>query len=305
MKRKKSTLYTMIVLLVITLPLGLLGLYRHFKNNPTDIILDNPNHELLYEGKLYFYDENDSLIGTYECQNADCGYAETTIDDLKYNLDYFEGEKTYLDYNVNDLVFLKDGKNIFLYGIKTGNVMVSYDALKDYHTTIENNILIAKQNGKWGVFSLDTLNNILPFKYDFIGLPKKVENDILLSQNYIVYSDNRWYVFDNENNAISQGVNEAIKNFNSNYILTVENKLYDYRNNLINVNLDFQKIDILGDYIIVLLKNNALIVYKNIEQNVVSGRTTLGEYNNITYELDNNNLIIYGDGTMATTIALN
>ncbi len=304
MKKTKSTLYTMIGLLVILLPLTIIGTYRHIANRKVDEIVDNPNHEFYYQGRLYFYNDALELLGTYNCQSDDCGHIITNITDNNYNLDYYEGDKEYLDFQNDNFVFIKDGYYNYLYNIKTSSVLVSYEELKDYHTDLENNLLIAKQGGKWGVISLDTMTNVLPFKYSFIGLPNKVKGGVLETKNFIIYTDNRWYIFDNEGTALSQGLLDPIKNFTSKYILTTTNKIYDYKEALIPFDTSYKQMDIIDDYFVVLLPNNVLTVYSDIAAGTVAGRAVIGEFSEIKYEILDNNLIVYGDGTMATSIAL-
>ena len=63
-KIRKGTLIMLVVLLVIFLPLTVAGFYFHFAGTPEDVTKDNPNHDFHYDNQLWFYDEDNNLIGT-------------------------------------------------------------------------------------------------------------------------------------------------------------------------------------------------------------------------------------------------
>ena len=59
--KDKKTLITIIILLVVFLPLGLVGTIKHFSTSKTNVdVNSNPNKEFIYNGKVYFTVEADS-----------------------------------------------------------------------------------------------------------------------------------------------------------------------------------------------------------------------------------------------------
>ena len=82
----KLTSKIIIVLLVIFIPLSIIGLLNH-KEDSLQTIDENPNKEVFYNNKVYFY-QGDELLGTYICQN--CKKTETVIDDSNYHTNYYK-----------------------------------------------------------------------------------------------------------------------------------------------------------------------------------------------------------------------
>ena len=56
----KKTLITIIVLLAIFLPAAIFGTYHSLNQEEEKgvVVDDNPNHDVLYNGKVYFYLNN-------------------------------------------------------------------------------------------------------------------------------------------------------------------------------------------------------------------------------------------------------
>ena len=107
----KKTLWVIIVLLVISVSLATIGTYRHFTNTDVPLVDDNPNHEFIYNNKVYFY-YNDELISTYDCSN--CSIAITTIDDTQYHTNYYENGSESLNPIINSVqaIFSENDKVI-------------------------------------------------------------------------------------------------------------------------------------------------------------------------------------------------
>ena len=157
-KIRKGTLITIIVLLVIFLLLTVAGFYFHFAGTPDDVTNDNPNHEFHYNNQLWFYDEDNNLIGTYECTTSNCDYATSYINDGEYSIDSYvpsEGEDGLLMDSVinNQFVFLTDFESAdyeaFLYdtrviieqGIEAREIEVAVLGNEDVRTTMAGEIV--------------------------------------------------------------------------------------------------------------------------------------------------------------------
>lgn len=305
MKTKKSTLYTIIALLIIFLPLSGYGLFKNITKKVENNIQDNPNHDFYYQGKLYFYDTKGKLLGKYTCSSSSCGRVKTTIDDSKYNLNYYaEGNKEFLEYQNDNYAFIEDGQNIILYSFNLNGPIITYSEVKDYHAKLENNYLIAKKGGKWGIIDLDSLTNVIDYTFDFIGLPNKVEEGILQTDNYIAFADNRWYILDNEGQTMNNGLVDPIVDFNTNYILTSEKEIFDYESKPIEINLSYKDIALVNGYTILVTPTNNVLVYTDLTGALITS-TTVGNYTTINFEYADGSIIVYLDGTMGTSIDLN
>ncbi len=304
MKANKSTLYTIIVLLVITLPLAVYGTILHVQSAPTEEEKENPNHEFHYKNKLYFYKQNGELQATYNCSSESCGYVKTSIDDDEYGINYYkDGQKEELVYDQGNYVLIEDGLKIMLFDKNLAKEIVVYDKIKDYHTDLANNLLIVKSEDKWGVLAIDTLQNIIPYNYDFIGLANKVTDDVLQTNRFIVFEKTRWYLFDENGESLTQGITEPIVDYNDKYLITAQKEIYDYSSNQITPNINYDAVYIVDNYVI-LMNNNLLLVFNDLNEPYI-GRGTVGTYNNITFKVNENVLEVYTDGSQGTTIDLN
>ncbi len=305
MKTKKSTLYTIIALLVIFVPLTSYGIYQKITSKVENITKENPNHDFYYQGRLYFYDEQGNFLGNYTCGADNCGHVKTIIDDESYNLNYYaDGTQEYLNYENNDYAFVSDGKNIILYSFKLKAPIITYSEVKDYHTTNNHNYLIAKKDGKWGVLNLNSLTNVIDYTFDFIGLPNKVVDGVLQTDNFIAFKDNRWYILDAEGNPKNNGVLAPIIAFNPNYILTNEKEIFDYESNKVPINVSYKDIALVDGYTVLVTNNNTVLVYSDLK-GLILATTTVSDYKTINFEYADGVIIIYLDGTMGTSIDLN
>lgn len=305
MQTKKSTLYTIIVLLVIFLPIAAYGLISNI-NLMKKAAIDNPNKELFYEGSLYFYDEKGELLGKYKCENpSDCSYAEGTIDDKEYGIDYYKnGEKKYLVLDSDDYVFVEDGDKTILYSLVLNDAIITYDAIKFYNANLATNILFVKYDGKWGVLSLANFTPILEYKYDFIGLPNNFSDGTLATDNFIVSEDNNWSILDSSYQEKLTDFNMPIKSFNDKYVITTDNKIYDNTHMEVSANLNYKDAYTINEYLILITDTNVVLVYEDLSYNNI-GMGNINDYENISFVLDDDKVLnIYTDGTMATTIDL-
>ena len=193
MKTKKSTLITIIVLLVIFLPLAIYGTYASHRG---EVEVKNVNKDFYFNGFLYFYDESGKEKGRYECVSTDCGYVNTIIDDDEYNINYYEdGQEEKLAYSNNDFALIQDNAEIFVYSLKLNQRIVTFKAVKDYHAKINGEAIIAQnEEGKWGVLMLPNMTTIIPYEYDFIGLANKLVDGKLDISTLIVKdaNGNQW-----------------------------------------------------------------------------------------------------------------
>ena len=303
MKKHTPTLVVIIILLAIFLPISVFATILHYKN-PSEVKDTNVKHEFKYDNKLYYYGDNDELYGTYECKTDECGAIKTIIDDDKYAIDYYkDGELKELNYYDKDFAFLQDDKiNIYNYSLE--RVIATFDSFKNYNTKLKDDIVIAKKDDKWGVLSLKGKEVKIPYEYDFLGLINNIEDDELITTNFVGLKDNNWYIVSIDNNIKSAGLSSEIKTFTDKYIIVKDNTIYDYQGNVITPNVSFKSVYALNNYIIGITDNNTVMVYQDLSDNFL-GYANIGDYFKLSFKLDNNKIIIYDNNEEKQSIELN
>ncbi|MBE6161642.1 MAG: hypothetical protein E7158_05455 [Firmicutes bacterium] len=263
-KHKKIAFIISVVLFVLFLPFTVLGIVYHVKNGDSK----NPNHEFHYNDKLYFYNNANSLIGTYDCNYENCGYGEEIIEDETYGINYFKmvGLETKALINnrfaiISDYYAEKDG--VIIYDIINKTKSDTYAGYKIYTVGIANNYVIVKtKDEKYGVLQLnDSIQTVIEPTYEFIGLQnaKDVEQNKIASDLFIVKKENTWNLIDSELNKKTSDFVYPITAFNDNSIIvqnqtgTYSLKNYDGTSKLSS---EYKKIKFLGNYIEVVDQSN-------------------------------------------------
>lgn len=299
MRDNRYSLVIIILLLIIFFPLTIYG-YIYRSNNKID---DNPNHDMYYKGKVWFYNNSSELLGFYECKSEKCELAKSTIDDKKYNLNYYtDGTKEYINSKDDNYVFIQDGEYVYLFDIKHNKVIQEYLKVNDYNTKIDSPIVIAQnKEEKYGVlYFSNNINLVLPFEYDFISLVNKVnQNNELISNKIVVLQNEKWSLVDNSGKKITSDYNNPITDYTDKYIITFDKlyNIYDYEGNQFVSNLTIQKYIFENKYI-GLVSNNKLYIYSDLnnnplkEYNITSNSSVSLKYENSTLKIyDNNELI--------------
>ena len=299
----KKTLIVIIILLVIFVPLAFIGTYRHFTNNEDIIGDDNPNHEFIYNDKVYFY-YNNELLGTYDCSN--CSNVVTTIDDTEYHTNYYRnGTDEFNPILSRTMAVFREGDKINFYAIGT-NMTVQYDAIKNYNVANSNNLLMVQRDNLWQIIRVDSSGaiNVLDGSYDYVAIPNHMENNILNSDYLITKSGDNWQIFDVNNNTNIVTTNREIVAFNDYYYITYDNgyQLFDYNNVEVFANIVKNDIRILENYVF-LVRDNLLLVYENDSTNIYSN-VTIPTYQTIDFELNDTSIDIMIDGNLYQSIAL-
>ena len=307
-KNKKIILITIIVLLVIFLPLTVWG----FVLNQNKDDNANPNHDLMKDGYLWFYDSNNNLLNKYQCQNEGCDLAEFSIDDDNYNIDYYkDGTKNKMEYKGSTHTLIKDGDIINLYSVKDNQVLTSFKSVKTYNTTLENNLYIVqnKDNDLWGIIKINEngINDLtipMATEYQFIGLKNAMnENNQLKTDKFVVKKDDKWFITNLAKENLSEPSEDEIVDYNDKFIISKnENYLvYNYNNERLLSTYNITKYFLLDNNIGIVSNNNLY---------VLDGEKLLGRYaltnedSDIEFSTDINVLIVKIDGTDAGTIAL-
>lgn len=252
MKDKKITLWVIIILLIVFLPMTIFSTIMHFKN--TNLPEENPEHAFKFDGKLYFYDE-EKLLGTYTCSNVleHCDLAVSSVNATTSLEEYEEAEKSTLPVIANRFVFLTDsskneGKNspILLYDLETNRVIGRYKSVKNYGIGIENDYYILESEDElWGVVSFENgIVVLLPFQYDYIGLANHInsETNKIESNLFAVKNNDNWQLMDVNGASFTDPISENLVSYNYEYIIEEENgvmKLMNYYNQTILQNYKY------------------------------------------------------------------
>ena len=299
----KKTLIVIIILLVIFVPLAFIGAFKHFGKNEDIIVDDNPNHEFIYNNKVYFY-YNDELLGTYDCSN--CTNVITTIDDIEYHTNYYkEGTDQFNPILSSTMAVFSEGDKITFYAIGSKKT-VQYDAIKNYNVANSNNLLLVKRDNLWQIIQIDNngVINVFDGSYDYVAIPNHIENNILNSDYLITKLGDNWQIFDVNNNTNVVNVDKEIIDFNEYYYITYDNtyQLFDYNNVEVFANITKNDIRILDNYVF-LIRDDLLLIYENDSTNIFSN-IALPVYQTIDFELNETSIDIMIDGNLYQSIAL-
>ena len=162
-RKNKSVLIIIIILLVIMASFSIISIYFKFsapsetkeetpkKEQTEEPTIDNANYK---DGKLYFYDKDNNLIGDYTCKKAPCSYAVSEIDDKDYAIDYLETETAPINVILNNYAFINDNNNVILYKINTKEEIETFKAVKNYDNMMpEEYVIVKDSNNKWGILN--------------------------------------------------------------------------------------------------------------------------------------------------------
>lgn len=285
-EQKKKVFITIIVLLCIFLPLSICSfiLHKMDEKNPRHKLLDNPSHELKYNGKLYFYGTSGTLLGTYECKNKDgiCDYANNFEDDKLYALDYHKSENGKVGLINNRYAFLIDAETEnnakpFLYDISLNRILTTYTSVKNYGIGIENELFIVGNDAlKYGVLSLQGDPQVkVKFDFDFLGIANLLNEDEnkMMSDLFVGYRDKSWFLLDMNGAILSSAIKEEIVSYNGKNIIIKNGNDYDvidYEDNIVLSGGPYTKLSFTGKYVNILDQNNEFYVYDISTERTIS-----------------------------------
>ncbi len=301
----KKTLITIIVLLVIFLPTTIYGTYRHFTDENDDLG-ENPNHELIYDGKVYFY-LNNELLGTYDCDT--CTKPLTTIDDLEYHTNYFQNGTYEIPAVLNkNVALINEDNKTYAYSITSNLKLSTFASLKDYKVEHTTPILIASDGNKWGVLTItnDSLLIRVPYQYDYIAIPGHIIDNKLDTSKIIAKNEDNWYILNNDGSTTYTPFNIEIVDFNNYYYVGYDGTyhIYDYYNIEFLDEVEKKKVYATNDYILIIDNDNTLYVYDNCQSPALE-TINLPTYETIYFNQVDEGVDIMLDGNLYQTIATN
>ena len=216
------------------------------KEEVVPVVVDNFYYK---EGNLYFLNDEETEIGSYECTNKDDSLCYVG---LNANRDKFDITKL-VDENgkekdqrlpiINDnYVFVYDNKNekateLVLYSISENKEFGRFLEIKSF----ENGYIIAKNtDGKYGLIKIDATKGVvevLKFQYQYLGM---IEGQ----KNLIAQTKDGYFVINSKGKELSEAISSSytIKNYNDNYVVVYAGKEYsvlDYEGNMIDGGYEF------------------------------------------------------------------
>lgn len=269
MKKNKFVFPILLFLLIIFLPATIYGVNKH---NSLILDRDNPKHLPKKNNKLYFYDENDTLLGIYECQDKqNCDVAVSMIDDNN-NLHY-EGDSTKLPIYNNDYVFIQDGNKVLYYSLSLKKEIQTMNIIKNYGIGLEGGLLIYQNEFlNYGLLDPVTGVSIIEPNYTYMGLIGTLKDGKISTDKIIVQKDGSYYLINEEQDILSARLSDSIYSFDDSYIYMNTDlgniSIIDYQGNKI-LPEDFRKIEVLDncvatittDYIVRIYSKDYQILY--------------------------------------------
>lgn len=303
MQNKKLTLNVIIILLIVFVPLAIISTILHIQFG--EPIIDNPNHEFQYNGKLYFYNNNE-LLGIYTCQSNDyCDYGISKVNSSYGLLEHQEEQTTKLTLIDNRYAFLIDttitslsNPEIILFDLETNKELGRYAEVKNYGIGINNNNYIVKNTeGLWGVLEFyDGVNLKIPFMYDYIGLADQIDSttNLISSDAFAVLKDNVWYLIDINNTKLTDSYRSNIVTYNNEYVVTSSGSAmqlltYDSRNRLFG---SYKYINFCSKYIAIVDNTNIFYLYDLNANQEVGNRHHVQNPNDLSFEIANDRVYV-------------
>ena len=211
-KKKKIMIITIGVLLLILI-IVLIVFFVTKLNKPEE----KPKEEVVEEapvladnfyykgGSLYFLDDLEEEIGSYECENQDSNLCYVAYNNYRDNFDVDkledeEGEEIVRRVPIyeNNYVFIFDNEDekaqlLKLYSIKDEEVKEEYNVVKAF---ADNMIIVADKDNKYGLIKIENgITEVVPLEYEYLGMIDGEDN--------LIAQDEKGYIVINKNRAIS------------------------------------------------------------------------------------------------------
>lgn len=293
LRNQKSVLVAILVLLVITLALIVGGNY--YKANYKE---EKKESEVPAKEVVTLTFEVDDEEYTYECKSDKCKMALETVDDSLYEINHYNSEVEDGLTIINDkFVFIDDsnGKEVKLYNFVNGTTLASYKAFKSYNVGIEENVYIVQnRDEKWGVIQIldDTIKQIIPFEYAFVGIPYGMfDGNSLSSELYLVYDEERWTVINKENLELYSSI-EPVVDFNDKYVVTAGDhfSLKDYADRRV-LNGNYKYLALIGNY--VGIYEDSFYIYDLATSSTKSRYYYIDSIDEISYSIEKDGSIFF------------
>lgn len=275
--KKKKIMFIVIILLLVIL----IGSFIFFLIKGSDKPEDKPVENVVEEapvladnfyyksGSLYFLDDVENEIGSYECENKDSNLCYVIYNNNRDDFDIpklqsEDGSEILKRTNIyeNDYVFIFDNEEedatlIKLYSISKKEVIEEYNDVKTYD---DSYVVVSDMDNKYGLIKIENgITEVVPFEYDYLGM-------IDTESNLIAKNKKGFFVIDMNNKKLSSYFDESykIKNYNENFVVALvdgDYNLYDYKADLIKGGYNF--ISINGNYAALVDSLNLYLIDKD------------------------------------------
>ena len=301
MSHQKIAFIILLAFSIVFIPLAGVSTFFHIQTVAKQD--KNKKHEFFFEGKLYFYDQ-ENLLGTYTCENIDyCNYAVKRVVS-NYPLLEPESSLDKFDLIENRYALLMDSTmaelnkaEILLYDVQNKVNIDSYLEIKEY----KDHLYFAKnKESKWGLLEIkDSVTVKIPFVYDHMGSCDQ-EDEIA------VLKDNSWYLIDQNNQKLSSEWTSAIVNYNDSAVLiqvTDGYQLLSYEGlNILSATYPYLRF--CKPYLAVVDTNHLFYLYDLENRKEISGHYTINNIEDLRFETINNRMFIYNGQDLLETIAI-
>ena len=296
-----------LLLLFVSLVLAILGITGHIWEIDKEKVPENVSHEFKFYGKLYFYNEDDILVGEYECKSDNCDYAEYSQDDDKYSLKVYSGGNVKSDM-INDRYAFINDNGLFLYDIPNGRILYNLNMVKNYGIGLDDDLYIIEDtNNKWGIIRL--LGNpdlTTKFDYSYIGLKNEIKKKTnqLYSNLYAVKDVNGWKLVDHKNITKSDYMIYNIYDYNGSYIITKninQYNLYLYNASLVLAE-SYMKMDFVGNYIMVVDQDYNFYLIDPSTKEEISQKYKVDNIDDASCEIEDDIIIVKVKGNVVTRL---
>ena len=261
MYKNKFVLPIIIVLLLLTLPLGILGLITHNKEAYES---SNPNKLHKFEGKLYYYSPSGVYLGSYACNNPECEDAPVKVDDEHLYIQ--SGTKNTIANLSDKFALVYENGSIKLIGLPNGVHIGIVDAVKNYGDDTLPYIVMKKEEEGYSAFSTATGSYAIGRDYDYVGfIDSQKVHDV-----FAVSKDNKYYLvglgFVDGENILSSKFDNPIYYYTDSLIVLKNNNsygIYSYSGEIISSNNI--KFDVYNGTIAVRNSLNNVYIYTSKE----------------------------------------
>lgn len=237
------------------------------------------------KGTLYFLDENQKEIGSYECENKNEKNCYVELNKMGENLDIsrmYDPDGKIINQRIpiidNDYVFIYDSKEndeyvVVLYSIKDGLIKGRYNGAALY----DDNYAVVLSGLNSGLIKIeDGVKEVIKPEYEDIIMLNGTKNLILLK-------DKGYFVVDKDGAELSTALDKDLNivYYNDNFVVVKEGKtysVYNYKAEELVSGVDFATV---VDEFMLLVRDNA--VYIRDKDNV--------KYNEEGYKLNNSTYV--------------
>lgn len=304
-KEQQITKILVILFFILLFPMGVFSVVSKIVAPSESATQDNPNHEFFYKGKLWFYTESGALLGTYTCETTNCGYATGTYDDKEYLIDSYEPTDIELTLPLQSIVFLSDQnepepKKYFLYDIEKQipNKSLIFSGVKNYGKGIEDYIYIVEnEQNKYGVIQVtNQMTPLIPFQYDFIGLPNNVNEDgKMIADAFIVKQGEVWSIISRNNTSLTTPMPGQIVSFQKDNLILAKDGVYtlvDYQGNEV-IDQEFKKLSYTGKFLNCIDEEGYFYIMDIATQTIYGEKILLEENDKVRTSINGSKIEIY------------